>query len=313
MIGETGGNCAMTTLSERWFGPWIQQRRAQLDELGLMWRAFRQDWLSMISLAVIILIILSAIFDPLLTPYPEQGRGEPNMIEKLDPPSREHPLGTDIMGRDMLARILFGGRTSLTLGFLVVIIGISIGTPLGAIAGYFGGRVDDVIMRLTDIFLSFPPLLLAIAITAALGPSYGNSMIAMAVVWWPWYARIVRAQTLSVKERAYVEAARGIGVRNSTIITRHILPNVTTPVLVQATIDVGAAILTGATLSFLGLGVQPPTADWGKMVDVGRTYILIAPWFVTFPGLSLFLVALSMNLLGDGIRDILDPRTRRLG
>jgi peptide/nickel transport system permease protein len=267
----------MSTLTDRWFGSWAKQRKAQLDELGLMWR------------------------------------GDPNITSKLEPPSREHPLGTDRMGRDLLARILFGGRTSLGLGFLVVGIAVAIGLPLGAAAGYFGGWVDELIMRITDVFLSFPPLLLAIAVVAALGPSFINSMFAIAIVWWPWYTRIVRAQTLSIKERAYIEAARGIGVKDHTIITRHVLPNVITPVLVQITIDIGAAILTGAVLSFLGLGVQPPTADWGKMVDVGRAYMLVAPWYATFPGLCLFLVALSMNLLGDGIRDVLDPRTRRLG
>ncbi len=303
----------MTTLTDRWFGSWAKQRKAQLDELRLMWRALRRDWLSMVSMVILLFFILAAIFAPLLTPYPGQGRGDPNIKSKLESPSREHPLGTDRMGRDMLARILFGGRTSLSLGFLVVGIAVAIGLPLGAAAGYFGGWVDELIMRITDVFLSFPPLLLAIAIVAALGSSFFNSMFAITIVWWPWYARIVRAQTLSIKERAYIEAARGIGVKNFTIITRHILPNVITPVLVQVTMDIGAAILTGAVLSFLGLGVQPPTPDWGKMVDVGRAYMLVAPWYATFPGMCLFLVALSMNLLGDGIRDILDPRTRRLG
>lgn len=303
----------MTSLTDRWFGSWAKQRKAQLDELGLMWRALRRDWLSMISIVVVLIFILAAVFAPFLTPYPDQGRGEPNITSKLEPPSREHPMGTDRLGRDMLARILFGSRTSLGLGFLVVGIAVAIGLPLGAAAGYFGGWVDELIMRITDVFLSFPPLLLAIAVVAALGPSFINSMFAVAIVWWPWYTRIVRAQTLSIKERAYIEAARGIGVKNFTIITRHVLPNIITPVLVQITIDIGAAILTGAVLSFLGLGVQPPTADWGKMVDTGRAYMLVAPWFATFPGLCLFLVALSMNLLGDGIRDVLDPRTRRLG
>jgi peptide/nickel transport system permease protein len=303
----------MTSLGERLFGSRYRQRKSQFEELGLMVRAFRRNWLAMISLVIVLILILGAIFAPWLTPYPEQGRGEPNLAEKMQAPSREHPMGTDRMGRDMLARILFGGRNSLSIGFLVVGIAILVGAPLGAIAGYFGGWVDNVIMRITDVFLSFPALLLALAIAAALGPSFVNAMIAIAFVWWPWYARIVRAQTISVKERSFIEAARGIGVGNWKIITRHVLPNVTTPVLVAATIDVGAAILTGATLSFLGLGVQPPTPDWGKMVDIGRQYMLVAPWYAAFPGLSIFLMALSMNLIGDGIRDVLDPRTRRLG
>jgi len=301
------------SLTDRWLGSWTKQRKAQLDELRLMGRALRRDWLSMVSIFIILFFILAAIFAPYLTPYPEQGRGEPNITSKFEPPSREHPMGTDRLGRDLLARVLFGARTSLSLGFIVVGLAVTIGVPLGAIAGYFGGRVDELIMRVTDIFLSFPSLLLAIAIVAALGPSYINTVFAITIVWWPWYTRIVRAQTLSIKERSYIEAAKGIGVKNFTIISRHVLPNITTPVLVQATIDIGAAILTGAVLSFLGMGVQPPTADWGKMVDVGRAYMLVAPWYATFPGLSLFLVALAMNLLGDGIRDVLDPRTRRLG
>jgi peptide/nickel transport system permease protein len=303
----------MTTFTDRLFGSWVNQRKAQLDELRLMWRALRKDWLALISIVVILFFILAAIFAPYLTPYPEQGRGDPDIASKLEAPSRDHPLGTDRLGRDILARILFGGRTSLSLGFMVVLVAVAIGLPLGAIAGFFGGWVDEVIMRITDVFLSFPPMLLAIAIAAALGPSFFNSMLAISIVWWPWYTRIVRAQTLSIKERAYIEAARGIGVRSIKIITRHVLPNVITPILVQITIDIGAAILTGAVLSFLGLGVQPPTPDWGKMVDVGRAYMLVAPWFATFPGLCLFLVALSMNLLGDGLRDVLDPRTRRSG
>lgn len=303
----------MTTAAKGGISAWARQQRARLEEYGLMWRALRRDWLAMISLVIVLFSVFVAIFAPYLTPYPEQGRGDPNIAEKLQPPSRAHPMGTDRLGRDLLARVMFGARSSLSIGFMVVGIGIAIGIPLGAIAGYFGGWVDEVIMRLTDVFLSFPPLLLAIAIAAALGPSFINAMIAISIVWWPWYTRIVRAQTLSLKERAFVEAARGIGVRGPTIITRHIIPNVMTPVLVQATIDIGAAILTGATLSFLGLGVQPPTPDWGKMVDVGRAYMLVAPWYSTFPGLAIFLVALSMNLLGDGLRDVLDPRTRRLG
>lgn len=276
-----------------------------------MVRAFGQDWLAVASLVIILLFVLGAILAPWLTPYPEQGRGEPNVLEKFQPPSPRHPLGTDNLGRDLLARILFGGRTSLSIGFLVVAIALAIGTPLGALAGYFGGWLDEAIMRLTDVFLSFPSLLLAIAIAAALGPSFTNAMIAIALTWWPWYTRLVRAQTLSLRERPFVEAARGIGVREGTIILRHILPNVMTPVLVQATMDIGSAILTGAAMSFIGLGAQPPTPDWGQMVNLGRIYFINHPWMATFPGLAIFLVSLSFNLLGDSIRDITDPRTRR--
>lgn len=299
-------------LAERWLGDWTRSRRSQLDEMGLMLRAFRRDWLALISLVIILAFLFGAVFAPWLTPYPDQGRGEPNIAEKFRPPSREHPLGTDNLGRDVLARLLFGGRSSLAMGFLVVLIAVTIGTPLGALAGYFGGWLDEAIMRLTDMFLAFPPLLLAIAIAAALGPSFTNAMIAVAFTWWPWYTRLVRAQAVSLRERSFVEAARDIGVGEGTIILRHILPNAMTPVLVQATMDIGSAILTGAAMSFIGLGVQPPTPDWGNMVSVGRIYFMNQPWFATFPGLAIFLVSLAFNLLGDAVRDVADPRTRRM-
>lgn len=277
-----------------------------------MLRAFRRDWLAVISLLLILAFLLGAIFAPYLTPYPGEGRGEPNIANKFLPPGSGHPLGTDYLGRDLLARILFGGRTSLSIGFLVVAIAVVIGAPLGAVAGYFGGWIDEVIMRLTDTFLAFPPLLLAIAIAAALGPSFRNVMIAIGLTWWPWYTRLVRAQTVSLRERSFIEAARGMGVSNRTIIRRHVLPNVMTPVLVQGTMDIGSAILTGAAMSFIGLGVQPPTPDWGKMVATGRIYFMNQPWFATYPGLAIFLVTLAFNLLGDTVRDVADARTRRV-
>jgi peptide/nickel transport system permease protein len=301
----------MTTLSAETTA--IPRRRISTSELRLMVRAFARDPLAIISLVIILLFVIGAVFAPLLTPYPDQGLGVPNLEEKFSPPSVKHPLGTDVMGRDVLARVLFGGRSSLSIGILVVTIAMLLGVPLGAIAGYYGGRVDNLIMRITDIFLAFPPLLLAIAIAAALGASYVNSMIAIAITWWPWYARLVRAQTLSLKERHFIEAARGIGVSNFTIILPHILPNVMTPVLVQATMDIGSAILTGAMISFIGLGIRPPAADWGEMISSGRIYFIQRPWFAGAAGAAIFLVALSFNLLGDAFRDAADPRTRRSG
>ncbi len=299
------------SVAERWFGGWIRRRESQLEEYRLMARAFRRDPLGLLSLMIVVAFVLGAIFAPYLTPYPEEGRGAPNLLNKFLPPSREHPFGTDYLGRDVLARVLFGGRSSLSIGFLVVIIAVLIGTPLGALAGYIGGWLDEVIMRVTDMFLAFPPLLLAIAIAAALGPSLRNTMIAIALTWWPWYTRLVRAQTVSLRERFFIEAARGMGVANLTIILRHVLPNVMTPVLVQGTMDIGSAILTGAAMSFIGLGAQPPTADWGRMVSNGRIYIMGQPWYGAFPGLAVFLVTLAFNLLGDTIRDVADPRSRR--
>lgn len=280
-------------------------------ELGLMWRAFRRDPLAVVSLVILIVFVAGAIFAPILAPYPGQGRGEPNVSEKFQPPGGEHLLGTDHLGRDVLSRILYGGRSSLSIGFLVVIIAAIIGVPLGAVAGYYGGWIDNVLMRITDVFLSFPPLLLAIALAAAMGASFVNTMIAVSFTWWPWYARLVRAQTLSLRERYFIEAARSIGVSDAKIMAVHVLPNVMTPVMVQMTLDLGGAILTGAAISFIGLGVQPPTADWGTMINLGRIYFVERPWYVTSAGLSIFLVVLSFNLIGDTIRDVLDPRTRR--
>ncbi len=278
-----------------------------------MWRAFRRDRLALISILIILLFVGGAILAPLLTPNAAQGQGEPNLSERLQPPSRSHPLGTDDMGRDLLARILFGSRPSLSTGFLVVVIAMAIGTPLGAIAGYFGGWIDQLIMRITDVFLSFPALLLAIAIASALGPSFVNAMIAIALTWWPWYTRLARAQAVSLREQTFIEASRAIGVGNLTIVREHILPNVLGPALVQATMDIGSAILMGAALSFVGLGVQLPRPDWGNMLTVARVYFSDGPWFAVFPGLSILLVALSFNLVGDGVRDVFDPRSRRRG
>jgi peptide/nickel transport system permease protein len=237
--------------------------------------------------------------------------GDPNILEKFSPPSLQHPLGTDYLGRDVMARILYGGRSSLAIGFLVVFVAVIIGVPLGAISGYYGGWIDNLLMRITDIFLAFPPLLLAIALAAALGSNFINTMIAISFTWWPWYARLVRSQTLSLRERSFIEAARSIGVPNWKIITTHVLPNVMTPVMVQATMDLGSAILIGAAVSFIGLGVQPPTADWGTMISVGRIYFLERPWYAGSAGMAIFLVVLAFNLLGDAVRDAADPRTRR--
>ena len=276
-----------------------------------MWRAFRRDRLALISLVIVLVFVIASILAPTLTPYPDQGRGMPNLQQKLAAPSAAHPLGTDELGRDLFARMLFGSRPSLSIGFLVVGFAVIIGMPLGAIAGYCGGWIDQCIMRITDIFLAFPALLLAIAISAALGPSLRNVVIAIALSWWPWYTRLARAQTLSLKELAFIEASKAVGVTDFNIVREHVLPNVLTPVLVQATMDLGSAILMGSALSFLGLGVQPPDPDWGNMLNASRIYFSEAPWFAIFPGLAILLIAISFNLFGDGMRDVLDPRSRR--
>ena len=286
---------------------------ARFQEYGLMWRAFRRDRLAVISLVIITIFILAAVFAPWLVPYPDQGMGKSNLSERLSPPSGTHLLGTDDVGRDLLSRMLLGSRPSLSIGLFVVGLAMLIGTPLGAIAGYFGGWIDQTIMRITDIFLSFPALLLAIAVSAALGASFFNAMLSITLAWWPWYTRLARAQTVSLKEQTFVEASRAIGVPGFTIIRRHIIPNVLTPALVQATMDIGSAILMGSALSFVGLGVQLPRPDWGNMLNVARLYFNDGPWFAIFPGLAFLLVAMCFNLLGDGVRDVLDPQSRRTG
>jgi peptide/nickel transport system permease protein len=299
-----------TTIVQRWFGDRIGPR---VEAGSTVW-FFRRDRLAMVSLVFTVLLVLVAVFAPYLTPYANEGLGEPNLPNKFLSPGVEHPFGTDSLGRDIAARMMYGARTSLSIGLLVVALAVLIGAPLGAVAGYFGGWVDEVIMRVTDVFLAFPPLLLAIAIAAALGPNFVNAMLAIALTWWPWYTRLVRAQALSLRERSFIEAARSIGVKNLTIIWRHILPNVLTPVLVQATLDIGSAILTGAGLSFIGLGTQPPTADWGVMINEGRLFVLAGRWWIaTFSGLAIFVTTLAFNLLGDGVRDAADPRTRGSG
>jgi peptide/nickel transport system permease protein len=272
---------------------------------------FRRDRIAMASLFVIIILVLLAIFSPVVSPYPEQGAGQPNIINKLQPPNAEYPFGTDPLGRDVLSRVLYGARTALVAGIVIEALSVVFGSILGALAGYFGGKVDEVIMRITDIFLAFPPLLLAMTIAAVLEPSLQNSILAITIVWWPWYTRIVRGQAVSVRERDYVRAARGMGVSDLTIIRRHILPNVMSPVMVQATLDLGAAILTVSALSFVGLGVPPPTADWGAMVSEGRIYVQNGRWWVpTFPGLALFITIMAFNLLGDGVQVVANPKTR---
>jgi len=266
--------------------------------------------LTAFGLGIIFLLILTVFFAPYLAPYPDQGRGLSNLKERLLSPSIKHPLGTDNLGRDILSRIIFGSRISLKATLVVIVIVLSLGVPLGLIAGYFGGKVDDIIMRFADMVLAFPSLLLAIAIVASLGPSLMNALIAVSLPWWPWYTRLMRSQVLSIKEMQFVESARAIGVSRWRIMFRHILPNCLSPIIVQATLDMGYIILAIAGLGFLGLGTQPPTADWGVMVSDGREFFMIQWWISTFSGAAIFLTVLAFNLVGDGIREALDPKIR---
>ena len=258
--------------------------------------------------AVAVLIVVVAVFAPLLAPFPADAGSATHPFAVLRPPSSVHWFGTDQVGRDVASRVIYGARVSPVIAVFVLLIAGVIGIPLGVVAGYFGGWLDDVIMRVTDVFLAFPALLLALVLAAVLPPSLTTVTIAIAATWWPWYTRLIRGQAASVAGRPYVEACRALGISRRRIIFRHILPNSITPLIVQISLDVGGVILTASALSFLGLGAQDPTPDWGLMVAEGQAYFTTAWWLVTFPGLAILITAFGFNLLGDGLRDQLDPR-----
>jgi peptide/nickel transport system permease protein len=258
--------------------------------------------------AVAVLIVLVAVFAPLLAPFPADAGSATNPVAALQAPSLHHLFGTDQVGRDVFSRVLYGARVSPLVALLVLVIACVVGIPLGVVAGYFGGVADEVIMRVTDIFLAFPSLLLSLAFAAVLPPSLTSLTIAIAITWWPWYTRLIRGQAASVAGRPYVESCRALGIPAWRILLRHVLPNSVTPLIVQVSLDVGGVILTASALSFLGLGAQDPTPDWGLMVAEGQNYFTTQWWLVTYPGLAILLTALAFNLLGDGLRDVLDPR-----
>src|SRR5262245_8446530 len=255
-----------------------------------------RDPLSLVSTIIIVLFILLALFASQLAPYPEEGAGKTHASNTLMPPSSEHWFGADKLGRDILSRIIVGARPALIIPIGVVLFAVLIGAPLGALAGYKGGWLDEIIMRITDLFLAFPSLLLAMAIASALGRGLDKAALALIVSWWPWYIRIRRVLAVSLRERYYVEAAQAASVSDAVIIFRHILPNTLSPILVQATVDMGTVILAMGGLAFLGLGTQPPAPDWGLMVSDGRGYILEQWWIATFPGIAIFIVVLAFNL-----------------
>lgn len=262
-----------------------------------------------ISAVVLFIALLAVAFAPWVAPFPDQGAGSPNLADRLMAPSSEYWLGTDSRGRDILSRILFGGQVSVTIGLTVVLIALCIGLPVGIIAGYSGGWVDEILMRITDVFLAFPALLLAVLMAAALGAGMFNCIIAISISWWPWYARIARAEVLSLRRAPYVEAAQVMGVSHPRILWRHILPNVSKPLTVQAALDFGPALLTASALSFLGLGVAPPTADWGAMVNDGRAVFPERWWISVMPGLAIFGMALAFSLVGDALRSASGAKT----
>jgi peptide/nickel transport system permease protein len=265
--------------------------------------------LNLIGVIIVGLFLFLAVFGELLAPHDPYAADITN--SKLLGPSLSHPMGTDELGRDILSRIMTGTRISVQVALIVLGFAVVFGTIIGLIAGFWGGWVDEVLMRLTDMFLAFPALILAVAIAASLGRNLRNTMIALATVFWPWYARLVRAQVLSIKEREFVQAAHSIGMSRSRIMLRHILPNAASVIIIQLTLDVGFAILATSSLSFIGLGAQPPSPEWGTMMSTARNYFRDAWWYMAFPGLVLTLTVLAFNLLGDGLQDALDPRSGR--
>lgn len=282
--------------------------KAKRGQWGDVWHRLRKNTLAMIGLGIISVIILSAVFADVIAPYNFR---EQNLYRIAEGPSIDHPLGTDDLGRDILSRIIHGTRISLMVGLVSVSISAIIGGVLGAVAGFYGGRIDNVIMRIMDVMLAIPSILLAIAIVSAFGGGLVNVMIAVGISSVPTYARIVKASVISIKEQEFVEAARSIGAGDLRIIVKHILPNSLAPIIVQGTLGVASAILSAAGLSFIGLGIQPPTPEWGAMLSNGR-YIIRSAWHVaTFPGIAIMITIFALNVLGDGLRDALDPRLKR--
>ncbi len=262
-----------------------------------------------VAAVVLLLIVLAALFDETLAPA---GPNEISVDDRLQAPSWEHPFGTDDLGRDILSRVVLGAGVSLRVGFLAVAFALAVGALIGLLAGFYGGWVDDVLMRLMDVLFAFPAVLLAIAVLAVRGPGAGNTALAIGIVYVPVFARVTRASVLGVREEVYVRASRSVGASDLRLLTRHVLPNAAPPIIVQTSISLAFAVLAEAALSFLGLGTQPPNPSWGLMLAEGRGFIDIAWWLAFFPGMAIFLTVLCFNLLGDGLRDVLDPRQRTL-
>ncbi|MBT2699804.1 ABC transporter permease [Bacillus sp. ISL-40] len=272
------------------------------------WISFYKNRLAVVGLGIVVFFIIIAIIAPIIAPYSFKDQV---LADRMLPPSSEHWFGTDDFGRDIFSRIVYGARISLWVGFFSVLGSVVAGTLLGIVAGYYGRWVDAIISRIFDIMLAFPSILLAIAVVSILGPSLQNALIAIAVINIPNFGRLVRSKVLSVKQEEYIMAARAVGMKDSRILLRHILPNSISPVIVQATLAIATAIIEAAALGFLGMGAQAPTPEWGKMLADSKNYITQAPWTLFFPGVAIMLTVLGFNLMGDGLRDILDPKMKQ--
>jgi len=283
-------------------------KRKRSSQVNLVWKRFTKNRLALIGFIMVSIVIFMAIFSPIVSPYDPY---KTNPLERFKPPSMKHILGTDALGRDVFSRLVYGSRIALEIGALIVLFEGMIGISLGLISGYFGGVVDKVIMWLVDVLRSFPIVVLALAIAGILGQGVINVVIALGTVGWTSYARMVRSKVLTIKELDYIEAARSIGESNLSIILRYVFPNVLPTVIVMVYLMMPTALIASATLSFLGLGVQPPTADWGSIIAEGRMYLLKAPWISTSAGFFIMFTVLGFNFIGDGLRDALDPTSRR--
>lgn len=286
----------------------VKKESQKLKRWKAFYKKFKRNKLALIGGYIVLFYILVAIFAPIISP---QDPFKIDLVNKLQPPSLDHWMGTDDKGRDILSRLIYGSRLSLTVGFVSVFFGAAIGIFLGLLAGYYGKWMDTIIMRIVDVLLAFPGILLALAIISALGPSLINVMVAVGVFSIPMFARIVRGSTLSVRKLEYIDAIRALGATDVTIIIKHIFPNILSPVIVQATLRLATAILSAAGLSYLGLGAQPPSPEWGAMLSSGRDYLFSAPHIALFPGIAISTLVLGFNIFGDGLRDALDPRMKK--
>ena len=287
----------------------VTQTYKKRSQVSAVWHRLKKNKLAMLGLFILCILIGLAVFADFIADYDTVVVGQ-DMSQRLLTPSLEHIFGTDQFGRDVFARIIHGGRLSLSLSIISMSVAVAIGACIGAVAGYYGGRVDDVLMRLMDILLAIPPMLMSISIVAALGQSMINLLIALAIAYIPVFARVIRSTILSIKGQEFVEAARACGTSNARIILRHIIPNAIGPIIVEATLTMGAAILVISSLSFMGLGIEPSAPEWGTMLYEGREVIRSSPYLVIFPGIAIALSVMSLNLLGDGLRDALDPRLK---